>query len=299
MRFSVKSPPAAKTWRAFLVLVAGLAAALDVRAQSKGYRPPPEYLQLGQPDQEEGRRIVAEFRQMGLATGDFYLEFDLHVMPRRGPERLQHGQMWGTRNDQGALTRVVLKDEAGSERRLLVQNGPQPAIWSWQAGGAGTRPLGLAEQFQPLAQTDLTPFDLQMPFLFWADFTFEGMARLRGRPAHRFLFLPPAATAAANPALTGVRVSLDAQFHALVETELIGEGGHPTKTISLLELKKVQEQWMVKTIDLRDEATHNKTRLTITGAALGLNFSPALFEPAALADDVQPPAAGRIERFGQ
>jgi hypothetical protein len=307
VRFSVKSSPAAKTWRAFFVLAALLAAALDGRAQGKGYHPPPEYLQLGKPDQEEGRRIVAAFRQMGLAAGDFFWEFDLHILPRRGPERLQHGQMWGTRNDQGALMRVVLKDEAGAERRLLIQNGPQPAIWSWQPGGAAAQRLGLAEQFLPLAQTDLTPFDLQTPFLFWNDFTFEGVARLRGRPAHRFLFLPPPAITAAYPALTGVRVSLDTQFHAPVETELIGEGGRVLKTVSLLELKKVsllelkkpQEQWIVKTIDFRDEATRNKTRFTVTGAALGLTFAPALFEPAALADDVQPPAAGRIVRFGE
>ena len=299
MRFSVKSSPAAKTWRAFFVLAVVLAAALDGRAQGKGYSPPPQYLQLGKPDQEEGRRIIAEFRQMGLAAGDFFWEFDLHILPRRGPERVQHGQMWGTRNDQGALTRVVLKDEAGVERRLLVQNGPQPAIWSWQPGAAGAQRLGLAEQFLPLAQTDLTPFDLQMPFLFWNDFTFEGVARLRGRPAHRFLFLPPPAVAAAYPALTGVRVSLDTQFHAPVETELIGEGGRVLKTVSLLELKKTQDQWIVKTIDFRDEATRNKTRFTVTGAALGLTFAPALFEPAALADDVQSPAAGRIVRFGE
>ncbi len=299
MRFFVKSTPAAKTWRAFCVLAACLVAALDGRAQGKGYQPPPEYLQLGKPDQEEGRRIIADFRKMGLAAGDFYLEFDLHVMPRRGPERVQHGQLWGSRNDQGAVSRVVLKDETGGERRLLVQNGPQPAIWSWQTGAAAPQQLGLAEQFSPLDQTDLTPFDLQMPFLFWNDFTFEGVARLRGRPAHRFLFLPPADVKAAHPALTGVRVSLDTQFHAPVETELLGEGGHPTKTVSLLELKKVQEQWMVKTIDFRDEATRNKTRFAVTGAALGLTFSPALFEPGALADDVQAPGAERIVRFGQ
>jgi hypothetical protein len=207
--------------------------------------------------------------------------------------------MWGSRNDQGAVSRVVLKDETGGERRLLVQNGPQPAIWSWQTGAAAAQRLGLAEQFLPLAETDLTPFDLQMPFLFWSDFTFEGMARLRGRPAHRFLFLPPPDVAAAHPALTGVRVSLDTQFHALVDTELIGEGGRVLKTVSLLEVKKVQEQWMVKTIDLRDETTRNKTRFSVTGAALGLEFTPALFDPAALADDVQPPAAGQIVRFGQ
>jgi hypothetical protein len=284
--------PAPTTWRAFFFGALALVAALDAPAQGRRYRPQPDYVQLGAPDQEEGKRVLAESRRLGIA-GDYYLEFQLRVMPRRGAERLERGQLWGTRNDQGALLRVVLKDDAGHERRLLVQNGPQPAIWSWQPGAAAPQKLGIADQFAPLAQTDLTPFDLQMPYLYWNDFTFEGVAKVRGRPAHRFLFFPPPDVAAAFPALTGVRISLDTQYRALVDTELIGEGGKPLKAISLVDLKKIQEQWIVKTIDLRDEKTRNKTRFTVDAAALGLNFSGALFEPAALTDDVKPPALER------
>jgi hypothetical protein len=49
--------------------------------------------------------------------------------------------------------------------------------------------------------------------------------------------------------------------------------------MSVLDLKKAGEQWMVKTIDLRDERTRHKTRFQITGVALEQDFSPVIFSP--------------------
>jgi hypothetical protein len=145
-----------------------------------------------------------------------------------------------------------------------------------------------------LAGTDLTAFDLQMPFLFWSDFVFEGLARVRGRPAHVFLLYPPAEVTGRRPDLTGVRVYLDTQFNALVQAEQIGAENRTLKSITILDLKKVDEQWIPKSIDVRDELTRNKTRFAVTGAAVGLDLLATLFEPAALADPVLPPPTGRI-----
>ena len=297
MRLFFTRTPAPVLWRAFFILAAFAATAGKCPAQHKGYRPQPDYVQLGEPDQAEGRRIVADFRKAGFAIGDYYMEFVLRVMPRRGAESLVRGRMWGTRNSQGSLTRVALLGEGGTERRLLVQNGPDPAIWFWETGAVAPRRLGVAEQFSPLLPTDLTPFDLQMPFLFWSDFTYEGMAKLRGRPAHRFLFLPPAGLSAEYAGLAGARVSIDTQYRALVETELIGDRGQTLKSVSLMELKKVQEQWLVKTIDLRNETTHDKTRLSVTGAALEMTWERSIFEPGDLSSEARIPDAGHITRF--
>jgi hypothetical protein len=155
-------------------------------------------------------------------------------------------------------------------------------------------PLGPDALFDPLAGTDLTAFDLQMPFLYWNDFVFEGLARVRGRPAHVFLMYPPAEVSARRPELTGVRVYLDTQFNALVQAEQIGVENRSLKSITILDLKKVDEQWIPKSIDVRDELTRNKTRFAVTGAALGLDLLPTLFESEFLANAIQPPPAGRI-----
>jgi hypothetical protein len=269
---------------------------LPARAQNR-YRPPPSFLQTGKPDQEQGRQILQQFRRQGI-KGDYYLEFELRVMPPRGDERVLRGALWGSRHADGPVSRVSIQPAAAGapELRLLVQGGPAPELWRWngEAGAAAER-LGVADLFTPVAGTDLTPFDLQMPFLYWNDFVYEGLVRVAGRPAHQFLFYPPPELAARHPELTGVRVYLDTQYVALVQAELIGDGGRPLKAVSLLDLKKFDDQWLVKAIDLRDETTRRKTRFTVTAAALNQQFGPEVFDATNLPGPAPVPAS--LERL--
>lgn len=270
--------------------MAAATAAFGAGPASKSTRPPPNFVQFGRPDQAEGAKILQEFRGVGIA-GDYYLEFELQVRPRRGDEQVFRGQLWGGRSQTGPVSRVVLHGADGAVHRLLIQNGPAPAVWSWSQGQAQVAPATLDRLFTPLLpETDLTLFDLEMPYLFWTDFVFEGVSKVRGRAAHTFLLYPPADVAAAYPDLHGVRVQLDTQYHALVNAELIDADNRAYKSLSLLDLKKVDDQWMVKTIDLRNEATRNKTRFQVTKAALGLDLSPAVFTPDALDGTIEPPA---------
>ncbi len=267
-------------------------------AQHKRYRPPPDYIQLSKPNQAEGRAFLAEFRQKGFRG---YLEFQLRVMPRRGPEKTLAGKFWSDLLDDGPITRIELlageslNQNQPSVLRLLLKGGPDAAVWRWEpALGNQVAKLGVDALFEPLGETDLTAFDLQMPFLWWDDFVFEGVRKMRGRPANAFLFYPPAEFAARQPGLTGVRVFLDTQFNALVQAEHIGEDGKVLKAMSVLDLKKVGEHWIVKSIDLRDEVTRNKTRFMVTAAAMDQEFSSTLFSPADLSFAVQRPQKGRV-----
>ncbi len=223
------------------------------------------------------------FRQQGIA-GTYWLSFELRVMPRKGAERTVAGQLLGTRNAGGPVTRVTLTGEHGgaSEQRWLIQSGAEPAAWSWRNGELAARALTGADSFQPIGETDLTLFDLQMPFLYWTDFVYVGLAKIRGRPAHSFVLYPPAELAAQRPQLTGVRVALDTQFGALVQAELLGENGKAAKTITILDLKKVGEQWLVREIDLRNAVTRDKTRFIVKAAALNLHLPTDAFDVANL-----------------
>lgn len=274
-------------------LLCFVATGLTGFAQFKTYRPPPNYVQFGKPDQAEGKRIIEDFRQRGLPS-DTYLQFELRVLPRRGDERTVPARLWVGRNEKGPIWRIELApDDATAKSRLLVQNGPQNALWSWRPDTA-VKQLGVDALFDRLAETDLTAFDLQMPFLYWNDFIFEGVARVRGRPAHTFLMYPPVEISAKRPQLTGVRVYLDTQFNALVQAEQIGAENALLKSITILDLKKVDDQWIPKSIDVRDEAARNKTRFAVTGVAFGLDLLPVLFEPVSLGEPLQPPPAGRV-----
>lgn len=271
---------------------AALAGPLAASGEGARFRPEPRQLAGATADPEEGRRALAEFRAAGIAGG-YWLEFELTVLPRRGEERTVRGQIHGQRAETGPLTRLSL----GADARWLIRSGPAATAWNYTAGQTAPRELTAADSLQPVAGTDLTVFDLQMPFLYWDDFAYEGLAKIRGRPAYSFVLYPPAELAAQRPDLTGVRVALDSQFHALVQAELLGPRGEPTKTITVLDLKKTGEQWIVKAIDLRNHFTRDKTRFNVTAVALDLALPAGLFQPESLRESVPAVPAGRIQRF--
>jgi hypothetical protein len=292
--------PATCLWRAFVFCAVALASATaSLQAQSsKRYRPQPEYAQLGVPDQVEGRQLLETVRQMGL-SGDYYFEFELRFLPRRGEEVVWKGKLWGGRRDSSIFTRLLVHDEGkGVSHRFLLERGPRSAVWSLPPGSAVPQRLGAAELFLPIGSIMLlSPFDLQMPYFNWSEFTYEGLAKVRGRPAHRFLLYPPADIAAAQPNLCAVRMSVDSAYKAMVESELIGEGDKVLRTFSLQELKKVREQWIPKSVEVRDDNSRSKARFTVTAAAMRLSLPPSVFEPATLAEPLNPPADSSIDRF--
>lgn len=282
----------AKIRRAFFILGAAVAPGIAAVPLVK----PPELAQVGLPTASETAQILARLRETGV-QGDYYLEIELRVLPRRGAESTFRGRMWGSRNTVGAITRIALTDAGNAEQRLLVQNGAEPAVWRAFGGKVGQ--LVVSALFQPVIPgVNLTAFDLQMPFLHWPNPALEKVARMRGRPAHVFLFTPPAAFAAKYSDLGAVRVYLDTQYNAPTQIESIGRNGRVTKTLTLLDLKKVGEQWIPKSFEVRDEATRDKTRLNVTAAALGLTLPSTGFAPAALTENMSSPAPERIQPIG-
>ena len=241
--------------------------------------------------------MLEKLRSSG-PSGDYFLEFELRFFPRRGEGAVFKGQLWSSRNDQGAVSRVQLKDAAGRTFRWLLQNGSPAAVWRLADGQA--LPLPAGELLTPLIPgINLSAFDLLMPYLYWPSFELTRIDRVRGRPAHTFVFSPPATFARAHPEVALVRAYLDTQFNVLMQAERLDAGGRILTSFSIGELKKVGEQWMLKSIDLRNESTRDKTRFLVTAAGLSLEFSAGLFEPARLSDDVAPPPANRLVRFTQ
>lgn len=282
------------------VLALGLSG---VSAQSRLNRPPPKYFQLSPPDQAEGARILRDMRAVG-PDGGYYFDFELRVLPRRGAEVRLPGRLWGGRNAAGPISRVSVRadgpagaETSGRETRFLVQGGENPAAWQWTSSdSASSIKVDAAALFAPMAGTDFTAFDLQMPFLYWNDFVYEGKTRLNERPVDTFLLYPPSSLAAHRPDLAGVRVYLDPQYHALVRAEQIGGDDRVLKSFVLGGLVKVGDHWLPKSFDLRDETTRNKTRFVVLAAALGLDFGGAVFDPGNLSGELRAPSG--LTRLG-
>ncbi len=279
----------------FLVL---FACAISAPAQPKRFRPAPDYVQVGHADQAEGKKILEAFRSRSLYPEHQYINFDLTLMPRRGDERTVPGRMWVGRDARGPVIRLAIAPGVvGQEIRLLVQSGADGAVWKWPAEISG-QSLAPAALFEALGGTDVTAFELQLGFLQWGDFVFEGVSKVRGRPAHVFLMYPPSGVTALHPDLSAVRVYLDTEYSAPIQFEELGAEGKPTKTVTVMDLKKVDDQWIVKTIDFHNEATRDKSRLQVKSVATRAEFTGALFSPESLSREIAAPDATQLQFVG-
>ena len=141
---------------------------------------------------------------------------------------------------------------------------------------------GVANQEGPLLSplapgAEMTPLDVlphAIPLLDGCQPC--GDHTVRGRSSYAFDFTPSADFLAGNPGIKSVRAYLDTQYDALVQSETTGRDGHIFKTLSLLELKKVGDRWIPKDMDVRNEVTRDKTRLTLTAVAIGIPGSPGI-----------------------
>ena len=282
-------------WRAFLFLALGLVGFSHARGAAVGASSSTPLAQIGKPDEAEARVLLERFRSAGI-SGDYYLEFELQALPRRGEARTYRGRLWGSRNAQGAITRIQLIDTSGQNVRWLLQNGATPGVWCYRDGQVASLPEKLV--LAPLIEgIELSAFDLLMPYLYWPDFQLTRIERVRGRPAYAFIFRPPVTFSQIHPEVSLVRAFLDTQFNALMQAERLGDNGQVLTTFALGELKKIGDQWMLKSVDLRNESSRDKTRFLVTAVALNLEFTPALFEPGRLGDDVAAPRNDRIVRL--
>src|SRR5437870_12771439 len=98
----------AKFRRAFFLFFAATLTAFSAAPPGSA----PELGQVGKPNAAEAARILEQFRLSGI-RGEYYLEFELHALPRQGDEQVFHGRMWGSRNDSGPITRVEVTDAQG------------------------------------------------------------------------------------------------------------------------------------------------------------------------------------------
>jgi hypothetical protein len=262
-------------WARFVV-VAVIAGGIGLRAVPPNFTPPSDYVSSGQLPPAEASAALDAFRHAGPAQ-PAYLEFELQHLPRRGPKVVAHGRLWASRGADGSVIRIEIDQGA----RFLLQNGPKAQVWRRTLGSSVIVPS--AEALQP--GWELTAFDLQMPFLYWPQATGVTVSRVRGRPADVFLFSAPAGLAP----LTAVRADLDSEYHAPVQIESLAGPERVLKTFSLLDVKNLNGQWLAKDLEVRDETTRNKTRLSFTGAALGLDLSETLFTPDGLGQSVAAP----------
>lgn len=273
--------------------VVGFAAAglfyicASVHAQRAGGERPSRF--MDRIDAEEGAEKLAAFRNQRMA-GDFYFEFQLEHKPRRARTVRYDGMLWGTWNASGPLSRFAIYPEAGGGKadnesaepvELIVQNGREPQAWIRRSGESDFQLIQGAELFEPiLPGLAYAPFDLQMPFVYWEAFEYEGPTLAMGsRVAQQFLMLPPTDSASAQRGISGVRIGLDDTYDALLTIEVLDADGDEESRFAVESVKKLQGQYIVKRITLTDYPSKDRTTFKVDSASVGLSWDRNLFEP--------------------
>lgn len=236
-------------------------------------------------DQEEGERRLKAFREQCL-QGDYVFEFQLEHKPRRARTVRYDGIMWGTWNEQGALTRFKILPRQDGENppcsmvELIVQNGPEPKAWIRQSGEGDFKRIEGDALFKPLLPGLVySVFDLQMPFIYWDEFVYEGPDLVgASRIAQNFLMIPPKDSESARQGIAAVRVGLDDTYNALWRIEVIGSGEQVRSRFSVESFKKVQEQYIVKRISLTDVESRDRTTFNVVEASVGLRLDDGIFD---------------------
>jgi hypothetical protein len=267
-----------------VLAVSGLLFAVGVsycqRASDEVVKPGMERI-----DQEEGARRLEAFRQQRL-QGDYVFEFQLEHKPRRARTVRFDGIMWGSWNERGAVTRLKVLprnggvDESSAPIELIIQNGTQPEAWIRRGPSEAFQQVEGDALFEPLLPGLVySVFDLQMPFIYWDEYDYEGPSLVgASRVAQNFLMRPPEESASERQGIQGVRVSLDDTYNALWRVEVIGDDGDLRSKFSVESFKKVQEQYIVKRITLVDYPSKDRTTFDVTDANVGIHLDRDLFE---------------------
>lgn len=242
-------------------------------------------------DLQEGKARIEHFRNQRL-EGDFSLKFELRHIPRRQDPIIYQGVMWGSWNEAGPIFRVQVWPQNIGHRGLveyIIQSGPHPRVWRKDKDHSISE-LDKQAMLEPMFEGVLYgPYDLVMPFAYWEDFEYEGSGRVKGRPAYTFLMKPPEALLKEMPSLGPVRIVLDGHFNALLKAEWLDANKTRQRLFKMLNFKKVADQWIVKTIDLVDYKTRDKTRFDVVEAALNLQLNVQNYFTAQSLNAMPPP----------
>ena len=75
-------------------------------------------------------------------------------------------------------------------------------------------------------------------------------------------------------------MSVHAGYNYLIKAEFYNKYNELTKAFNVRDFKKIEKEWIIKSIDYLDEATHDKTRFRVTKAVIGLDLPENFFTPS-------------------
>lgn len=242
-------------------------------------------------DDEQAEERLKQFRLsfFGLPKESFHqaysYRFQFAHYPPSGMPEIRHGFLSGL-SPHSPIFRIDLitspQDLDPLSSFLLIRDLNGSKAWKWARGTPTAQKLTSENWRTPWTDgINHSPFDLLMPFVNWP-FEYQKSGRVSGRRAHLFVFTP---TNKGNPyssSLDSVRLALDDAYDAPLRIEHMDGGILPARTFSLQSFKKVNDRWVVKSIDVKDRDSKSRTRFELQAVAHDLDLPVSAFQPSGL-----------------
>lgn len=239
-------------------------------------------------DAGEAKALLESFRSYSYPD-DYCFRFRVRYYPYRKKTVEAFGTLWGIFDPvtRTHYQRVHLETrDPDSPRnflaigRYLFIRGPIPEAWKLGDNDEAVQ-LQPEEWSSPLIEEmSITVGDMLMPFLYWDKSEYVGPSQVKARPAQSFVM--SSTVESGDSSALSVRVAFDDEFKGLLQSEWLAEDASVLRSIELVSLKKVQGQYIPRTMDYRDLTRRDKTRIDIQAAAMRVHLDPLLFIPSNL-----------------
>jgi len=242
-------------------------------------------------DVEQAKERLKQFKLsfFGLHKKSFHqaysYRFQFAHYPQTGMPENRHGFLSGL-SPHSPIFRIDLitspQDLDPLSSFLLIRDLNGSKAWKWMRGTQNARKL-ISEHWRTpwIDGINHSPFDLLMPFVSWP-FEYQKSGRVCGRPAHLFVFTPSNNSNPYSSSLDSVRLALDDAYDAPLRIEHMDGGILPARIFSLQSFKKVNNRWVVKSIDVKDRDSKSRTRFELQAVAHDLDLPVSAFQPSGL-----------------
>ena len=219
-------------------------------------------------DPERSAQDILDAVVERLPREPMHIEGDLVVRRRRGVVvrelRFDMFLRWGA---SPAESRYTIRDAFGRELETLSVTRPDGAAprmrYTSAAQDDGPREPPL---FSPIQGSDVSWIDLSLSFLWWPGGTVTGREEVRGREC--YVLEVPAPERAADAADAGtpygsVRLWIDRELLMLLQAEGLDASRQPLRTLWVKSLKKIDNRWMIKDMEIQSYPAVHRTRLHV------------------------------------
>ncbi len=154
----------------------------------------------------------------------------------------------------------TIKDEQGTPLEALTFQPGAESIFTFRSGPELSA-APLPDLTANIRATDVSWLDLSLYFLWWRGAKFVGVDEVRGLHSNVIEVAAPDNTPEGMYAK--VRLWISSEQGLLLQAEGFNEAGRPIRRFWVQSVSKVDEQWMIQTMEIQQTNRDQRTRLHV------------------------------------